>query len=149
MEDYSSSSSFTFMGLGIYSPFPYLIKLLVFILVIVCINHPLRVKAASLGGEYLGDVSDQWDAPLSETENTTDNQYDVPETEAIPDVSSGDYAVHYISDSEIEYSDFDEFAASPVYVTRYEYELLNRLEFIQYALVIVIALLFLLFFRKK
>ena len=47
------------------------------------------------------------------------------------------------------YDTYEEFMESPVYVTRYENELLNRLEFIQYALAIVIALLFLLIFKKK
>lgn len=47
------------------------------------------------------------------------------------------------------YDTYEAFMESPVYVTRYEYELLNRLEFIQYALAIVIALLFLLIFKKK
>lgn len=47
------------------------------------------------------------------------------------------------------YDTYEEFMESPVYVTRYENELLSRLEFIQYALAIVIALLFLLIFKKK
>ena len=47
------------------------------------------------------------------------------------------------------YDTYEEFMASPMYVTRYEYELLGRMEFIQYALAIVIALLFLLIFKKK
>lgn len=47
------------------------------------------------------------------------------------------------------YDTYEAFMESPVYVTRYENELLNRLEFIQYALAIVIALLFLLIFKKK
>ena len=47
------------------------------------------------------------------------------------------------------YDTYEEFMASPLYVTRYEYEILNKLEFIQYALVLLIALIFLLIFRKK
>lgn len=47
------------------------------------------------------------------------------------------------------YDTYEEFMESPVYVTRYENELLSRLDFIQYALAIVVALLFLLIFKKK
>lgn len=47
------------------------------------------------------------------------------------------------------YDTYEEFMESPVYVTRYENELLSRLDFIQYALAIIIALLFLLIFKKK
>lgn len=47
------------------------------------------------------------------------------------------------------YDTYEAFMESPVYVTRYENELLSRLEFIQYALAIMIALLFLLIFKKK
>lgn len=61
------------------------------------------------------------------------------------------YAVSEESSSDLfpGYDTYEAFMESPVYVTRYEYELLNRLEFIQYALAIVIALLFLLIFKKK
>lgn len=47
------------------------------------------------------------------------------------------------------YDTYEEFMESPVYVTRYENELLSRLDFIQYALAIIVALLFLLIFKKK
>ena len=47
------------------------------------------------------------------------------------------------------YDTYEEFMESPVYVTRYENELLSRLDFIQYALAIMVALLFLLIFKKK
>lgn len=47
------------------------------------------------------------------------------------------------------YDTYEAFMESPVYVTRFENELLSRLEFIQYALAIMIALLFLLIFKKK
>ena len=47
------------------------------------------------------------------------------------------------------YDTYEDFMESPVYVTRYENELLSRLDFIQYALAIVVALLFLLIFKKK
>lgn len=47
------------------------------------------------------------------------------------------------------YTSYEEFMESPLYVTRYENEVLNKLEFIQYALAIIIAALFLLIFKKK
>lgn len=47
------------------------------------------------------------------------------------------------------YTTYEEFMESPVYVTRYENEILNRLEFIQYALALLVALIFLLIFKKK
>ena len=47
------------------------------------------------------------------------------------------------------YDTYEDFMESPVYVTRYENEFLSRLDFIQYALAIVVALLFLLIFKKK
>lgn len=47
------------------------------------------------------------------------------------------------------YDTYEAFMESPVYVTRYENELLSRLDFIQYALAIIVALLFLLIFKKK
>lgn len=112
MEGVRSSSGF--MGLGSYSPLPYMIKLLgiVLCLVLFC---PLQVDAA-------------------------------PDRRA-SDVSSGD--VVSVSDPDLMYSDLDEFTASPIYVTRYEYEILKKLELIQYALLIMIALLFLLYFKRK
>ena len=48
------------------------------------------------------------------------------------------------------YTDLEAFEASTIQVDLYQYTILNRLEFIQYALCIVIALLFLqLFVRYK
>lgn len=49
----------------------------------------------------------------------------------------------------IEYGDLEEFLEQPVTVNRYEYEILKKLEFLQYAFVIELALIFLLIFRKK
>ncbi len=60
-------------------------------------------------------------------------------------------AVMYAADGSVYqvYDTYEEFMSSPVYVTRYENEVLNRLEFIQYALALLVALIFLLIFKKK
>ncbi len=68
----------------------------------------------------------------------------IPQPSALPDV----YTLTGTDELPL-YESYESFLASPVYVTRYEYEVLNKLEFIQYALAIMIALLFLLFFKKK
>jgi hypothetical protein len=47
------------------------------------------------------------------------------------------------------YDSYDEFIESPMYVTRYENELLSKLTFIQYALALMVALIFLLIFKRK
>lgn len=61
----------------------------------------------------------------------------------------GSAVTAYSNDLFPVYDTYEAFMESPVYVTRYENELLSRLEFIQYALAIMIALLFLLIFKKK
>lgn len=54
------------------------------------------------------------------------------------------------SDEEIIiYENLDEFEASTAFVDRYQYELLKRLEFLQYSQVIMIGLIFVLIFKKK
>lgn len=45
-------------------------------------------------------------------------------------------------------TDLDEFETSTVQVDLYQYTILNRLEFMQYAICIVIALLFLIIFMR-
>lgn len=47
------------------------------------------------------------------------------------------------------YENLAEFEASSVLVDRYQYELLKRLEFLQYSQVIMIGLIFVLIFKKK
>ena len=47
------------------------------------------------------------------------------------------------------YESYEKFMESPLLVTRYENEVLKKLEFIQYALAISVALLFLLIFKRK
>lgn len=46
-------------------------------------------------------------------------------------------------------SSLDEFLQEPLAVDRYQYEILKRLEFIQYALAILISLIFVLIFKRK
>ena len=58
--------------------------------------------------------------------------------------------VTYSSETLELYTDLEAFEASTIQVDLYQYTILNRLEFIQYALCIVIALLFLqIFVRYK
>ena len=58
--------------------------------------------------------------------------------------------VTYSSETVELYTDLEAFEASTIQVDLYQYTILNRLEFIQYALCIVIALLFLqIFVRYK
>lgn len=52
-------------------------------------------------------------------------------------------------ETETVYDNLQEFISQPVPVNRYEYELLSRLEFMQYGIVILIALLFLILFKRK
>lgn len=80
-----------------------------------------------------------------------DNEIDFNETETdIPDY--GYYGLTQTASVEnVEvYTDLEAFESSSVQVDLYQYTILNRLEFMQYALCIVIALLFLqIFVRYK
>lgn len=49
----------------------------------------------------------------------------------------------------VTYATEEEFLSSPATVTRYEYEILKRLEFMQYGALILIGLIFILIFKKK
>lgn len=53
------------------------------------------------------------------------------------------------SSEEIIYDNLDEFLQQPAKVSRYEYEILKKLEYLQYAIAILIALIFLLIFRVE
>ena len=53
------------------------------------------------------------------------------------------------ADEVVLYESLDEFVAAPATVSRYEYEILQRLEFLQYSQVILIGLIFVLIFKKK
>ena len=83
-----------------------------------------------------------------------EKEYVLPADETVSDISleNQETEVSYYSDSEIVeiYTDLEAFEASTIQVDLYQYTILNRLEFIQYALCIVIALLFLqIFVRYK
>ena len=83
-----------------------------------------------------------------------EKEYLLPADETISDNSleNQETEVSYYSNSEIVeiYTDLEAFEASTIQVDLYQYTILNRLEFIQYALCIVIALLFLqIFVRYK
>lgn len=53
------------------------------------------------------------------------------------------------SSEEIIYDNLDEFLQQPAKVSRFEYEILKKLEYLQYAIAILIALIFLLIFRVE
>lgn len=58
--------------------------------------------------------------------------------------------VEAASEEEIPvYETLEEFLASPANVDRYQYEILKRLEFMQYSQMILIGLIFVLIFKKK
>lgn len=103
---------------------------------------------------------------MEEKISSQELQKNLPETGEVSDPDSVSESVTTVSGNDVRlvpgaavsaysedlfpvYDTYEEFMESPVYVTRYENELLSRLEFIQYALAIVIALLFLLIFKKK
>ena len=76
-------------------------------------------------------------SPVDET--VSDNELDYPEAEM--EVSNYTETVEVCSD-------LSTFEASTIQVDLYQYTILNRLEFMQYALCIVIALLFLQIFMR-
>jgi hypothetical protein len=116
---------------------------------VLCILIGCRTYAASLSGGDYGTVSDEESASLLSTEMQEDASEIVSETQSY-NVSSGDYPVTFSSVSEdVVYTDLEEFEASSAYVDRFQYEILKKFEFIQYAAAIMIALLFLLLFKKK
>ena len=69
--------------------------------------------------------------------------------EIIVDSETGEILSLTTETETILYTSLDDFKASAVLVDRYQYEILQKLEFIQYALVILIALLFLTILKKK
>ena len=99
-----------------------------------------------------------------EPETSPDEELDIlPEEileeteEEILETDSGDFFFNgeeeissYVLENVEVYTDLDAFESSTIQVDLYQYTILNRLEFIQYALCIVIALLFLqIFVRYK
>ena len=90
--------------------------------------------------------SEYLDPETIESDND-DLQYIIQQLDALAEEDASE--VSALDDVYQLYDSYDAFMESPVYVTRYELELLNRLEFIQYALCILIALIFLCIFRRK
>ena len=72
-------------------------------------------------------------------------------SEGSDEVSESENVVYYTTTEDVElYTDLEAFEASTIQVDLYQYTILNRLEFMQYGLCIVIALLFLqIFVRYK
>lgn len=146
----------------------YAILLLCFMLLMLC-RFSFPVNAAELRDD-LGATD-----AMEISENTSEVSAE-PGADESPDlsVSSGDVVlpggfqtvvasdgtVYYassigeVSDASEEqmfplYDSYEQFMESPLYVTRYENEVLKKLEYCQYAFAIEIALLFLLIFKKK
>lgn len=85
-------------------------------------------------------------------EQNTEQEDSLPEDEISPDEESGteEVIITYSTEPVEIYTDLEAFESSTIQVDLYQYTILNRLEFIQYALCIVIALLFLqIFVRYK
>ena len=85
-------------------------------------------------------------------EQNTEQEDSLPEDENSPDEESGteEVIITYSMEPVEIYTDLEAFESSTIQVDLYQYTILNRLEFIQYALCIVIALLFLqIFVRYK
>ncbi len=146
----------------------FLIMLPVLLILLPCVS----TKAASLSPTEETVIEEAYD----EFTDDTDTSMDGSDTVSDSDISGQDSAplevVVQASDEEIEalntiisllseedegvpvdetpvYSSLDEFEALPVTVSRYEYEILKRLEFLQYSQVILIGLIFILIFKKK
>lgn len=99
-------------------------------------------------------VSDETllDESISDETVLPEKEYILPAADSISDnfIENQEYEVSYSSETVEVYSDLEAFEASTIQVDLYQYTILNRLEFIQYALCIVIALLFLqIFVRYK
>lgn len=145
----------------------YAILLLCFMLLVLC-RFSFPVNAAELRDDLVTEA-------METSENTSDLTGE-PDVDESPDlsVSFGDFVVpggfqavvspdgtvYYVSgigevpDASEEqmfplYDSYEDFMESPLYVTRYENEVLKKLEYCQYAFAIEIALLFLLIFKKK
>lgn len=85
----------------------------------------------------------------------TDEEAWVPGESVQTGCSCGETLIEYFEaqmmDSQelMQYDSLEEFEATPAQVTRYEYEILKRLEFMQYTQLILIGLIFILIFKKK
>lgn len=127
----------------------YAILLLCFMLLMLC-RFSFPVNAAELRD----------DLGATESPDLSVSSGDVVLPGGFQTVVASDGTVYYassigeVSDASEEqmfplYDSFDQFMESPLYVTRYENEVLKKLEYCQYAFAIEIALLFLLIFKKK
>lgn len=145
-----------------------LVMLMVFIM-------PCRIYAAELNvpeteTDSEGELNGTLDNQSNNFESGSDTISDYSETVGFDDTVSGGDASGSLTRDEIIYllqsvsvddtnevkedyfplyESYEDFMESPLYVTRYENEVLKKLEFMQYAQAIMIALLFLLIFRKK
>ena len=90
------------------------------------------------------DVNDSSDDGSSVSANELDYEYI---QEMINRSVSENNALYFSEDYTI-LEDLEEFESSTVLVDRYQYAVLERLEFLQYASAIVIALLFLILFMR-
>lgn len=113
----------------------------------------------SVIGEDVPDSSPSTEEEILETDNgnvsfgeDTEMGFDEIENQ-MPDYTYyglNQEVTPYSTENVEVYTDLDAFESSSVQVDLYQYTILNRLEFIQYALCIVIALLFLqIFVRYK
>lgn len=146
------------------------------LIILFMLLSPFRCEAAEIdstgitsGGETYGTLdsesdsvqSDEGDTLSSSSSETSemDTQEEmssvVSSGDSIDMLDSSESSVIVLSESDLDsdifplYDSYEEFMESPIYVTRYQNEILNKLEFIQYASAIMIALLFLLIFKKK
>ena len=131
-------------------------------------------SGSSVPEEEQSEPDEVPDEVLDDNSDINFDETEFPEADPELDFDEFDYPEEYItyvynsvSDNELDYSeeeietynyseavevytDLEAFEASTIQVDLYQYTILNRLEFIQYALCIVIALLFLqIFVRYK
>lgn len=112
-------------------------------------------SAATYSGlkEYFGTINIIVGGNYQYCESETGGDIDNGDVEGPGDDSegSGEIPINPNPESYLYplYDSYEEFMESPLYVSRYENEILNKLEYIQYAYAIDIALLFLLIFKKK
>lgn len=85
----------------------------------------------------------------------TDEKGTIPSESVTPGCTCGETLISYFETQMTDtqeltvYENLTEFEDTPAQVTRYEYEILKRLEFMQYTQLILIGLIFILIFKKK
>lgn len=90
------------------------------------------------------DVNDSSDNGSSVSANELDYEY----IQEMINRSVSENNALYFSEDYVILEDLEEFESSTVLVDRYQYAVLERLEFLQYASAVVIALLFLILFMR-